>query len=393
MEKIINQPAYDEIMDGLRSCLKFYDGRVLHDTKYTFGLSNGNYLNIRIYQNQIAHLLGVDVDFLRNSGLFKANSSSYEILLDLINKYSYSTFASKLGKENVGNIFSKNIEEKIDAFRNNVSIKSNDIYCIVKYDSEKTYQFEEDFEKADYYLIRYIDKKYHVLSLIKSDRNNDYYAQSSRLYNDEAEFNEFLSRIAKKQEVVYPYMLKVQNHTNEYDHTFLVNMNDKKEMLEKIIKISDEHGAVPSVANDFQNSLSKTINSYQKTDNNYDIIRVLTSSVKNNNVLSDVEIENIIGDTELNDAIRELIDVVNDKTCSNVSDDDSQVSVSYSCIQNENSNLKSELEQMKQLLEEYKASNERLKEENKKLVDENNITLEKEKIFEEALSKVKSLNK
>lgn len=51
-------------------------------------------------------------------------------------------------------MFSDSINQKLAVFKDNLSIRSDDIYCVIKYDNEKTYQAINIPDPCDYYIIR-----------------------------------------------------------------------------------------------------------------------------------------------------------------------------------------------------------------------------------------------
>ena len=66
-------------------------------------------------------------------------------------------------------------------------------------------------------IIMLLEKKgpnYLVLGLVKND--NVYNPATSRLYDDEEKFNEFMNRVAKKQEITYPHLLNINNPYRDY---------------------------------------------------------------------------------------------------------------------------------------------------------------------------------
>lgn len=64
--------------------------------------------------------------------------NSYEILKYFIeNRYTFGNLGNS-GKLSFDLMFSKHIDEKLEAFNDNINIRNDDIYTIVKYDSEKT---------------------------------------------------------------------------------------------------------------------------------------------------------------------------------------------------------------------------------------------------------------
>ena len=84
MKKVIGYESYGEVIQRLKECIYRYE-TLIENNKFGLVLANGDYLNVRIPRNQIAHLLGVQTDKLRTSGVIKKDVPSYNILKQLIN--------------------------------------------------------------------------------------------------------------------------------------------------------------------------------------------------------------------------------------------------------------------------------------------------------------------
>ena len=141
---------YNNIIEKLNNNISYYERMNFYNNKYLLYLANGSILNVRIFENNIAHLLGVNLDYLKMSNKFKPNMNSYECLKYFLdNSYMFGKLASEK-KLNFDSMFSKNIDEKLDVFIDNINIRTDDMFFIIKYDKEKTYQIEEKFDICDY---------------------------------------------------------------------------------------------------------------------------------------------------------------------------------------------------------------------------------------------------
>ena len=161
---------FNAIIDKINDCLEQYNRMTFDTNQQILYLANGEMLNIMIPKNHIAHLLGVNIDYLRQSGLFKAATNSYDSLhYFLENSYQFSRLISS-EKLDSNSIFSKNIQEKLDSFLSNIKIRTDDLIFVIKYDRERTYQVEETAEVCDYYIVRKISSLrtfHHYLSKIQ----------------------------------------------------------------------------------------------------------------------------------------------------------------------------------------------------------------------------------
>lgn len=83
---------------------------------------------------------------------FRKDASSYDKLKYVL-KEPY-VFQKLLVSKTISmeNIFSDSIDQKLSAFKDNLSVRIDDIYCVIKYDNEKTYQSINVPDVCDYYV-------------------------------------------------------------------------------------------------------------------------------------------------------------------------------------------------------------------------------------------------
>lgn len=389
---IKDKAQYDELVEKIGKCVKYYDKLKFENNKFTLGLANGDQLTARVLKNNIAHLLGVKLDNLKRYNIFKKNMNAYECLNCFIeDSYSFYRLVSQ-GQLSYDEMFSKNVYEKIDAFSTNINIRTDDIYCIIKYDGEKTYQIEEHAEKCDYYIVRKNNDKYYIMGLIKNEQTeNNYVPVTSRKYDNSSEFDEFMRRIAIKQEITYPYSLNVQNIPEEYNKSFKLSQEDRLKLVNSIATMCNNYNATSGVIKDFTFSLNRQNNDYVVRQNTMTVLRVLAENIKNGNVLDESTITDLCGDIMLPDDVINIINTCNDVLCSSNNND--KALTNYSELNDENKSLKKELKEMKEQLTKYQEEINDFKIKNEVLKEENNSYFEKLNILDEAFVKVKSMNK
>lgn len=56
----------------------------LSKRKYVMYLSNGDSFRVKLLKNSIPHLLGINTDYLKKTGLYKGDTNSYEVMLQFI---------------------------------------------------------------------------------------------------------------------------------------------------------------------------------------------------------------------------------------------------------------------------------------------------------------------
>lgn len=203
----IDTAKFEEIIENITKNINLYERIQFYNNHYALFLANGEILNIKFLRNNIPHLLGVDIDYLKLSNKFKPNASYYDNLnYFLENSFNFRKLVNK-GSMSYSSMFSSYVDEKNYAFEKNAKIRTDDMFYIVKYDREKTYKIEPKADICEYYIIRRSNNKYYVLGLMKNE--NLYLPVSSRMYDDEENFDKFMARIANKQEITYAYSMRV----------------------------------------------------------------------------------------------------------------------------------------------------------------------------------------
>ena len=388
----ISSEEYNKMVGKMEQCFIDYNRKNFEDNKFSLKLANGDYLTIRVPKNSVAHLLGLNIDYLKASGLFKRNLNSYDFLDYFFeNSYSVQKYINQ-GNLKYESVFSDYMKEKIDAFSYNINIRTDDMYCIIKYDREKTYQSEQVAEISDYYIVRKNPKDYgyYILGLVQSDTNpNIYVPSTSRMYIEYSDFEKFMERIAFKQEITYPYIMKVDNYQKEYQGSFILKTEEKIDLLDNVTKIAKKYFASAVVANDFSFTLRKSNLQYTNNNNVMNILKLLSENIKSGNVLEQHVINNLYGKIELPQDVSELIDTCNNVVCS-MDISNSAVS-SYSSLNDENISLKKELENLKMEIAQYKDKMNDYEVQISELQEQNLTYVEQDKIIEEAYEKIMSL--
>ena len=388
---MITLADYNQIIEKLNDRVSQFERMNYQTNRHTLNLANGDVINIKFFKNNLAHLLGVKLDYLKQANKFKDNMNSYECLKYFLdNSYLFSKLARE-NQLNFDSMFSKYIDEKLSAFIDNIKIRTDDLEYVIKYDSEKTYQIEEDADICDYYIVRKIDGSYHILGLTKSDTSDIYLPVTSRKYDSFFEYDKFIGRIAKKQEITYPYTMQIRNNEKDFKQNLYLKLEDKQILLDKIIKAANRYDSTVSVARDFSYVMNSSITNKTKQRDEISIIQLLSDSIKGKNVLDNITISNVCGEIELSDEMNQLINLYNNLIVSNsISEDAGDC---YSEVVSERDNAIKELEELKKQLKESKDNMVSLEEEYRILQEENNSYESKMNILDEAFEKVKSMQK
>ena len=396
-EEKITKIKYDEIIENIKRCLNFYENVGFVNNKYSLKLANGEIINIKFLMNNIPHLLGVNIDYLKTTTKFKPSNNAYENLKYFVDEnYMFYRMMNE-GKIKANLMFSKNIEKKLEYFIDNIRVRTDDMICIIKYDSEKTYQQTEVSDICDYYIVRKTQEgKNLVLGLIKNDQSKYplCFPVTSRCYDSDEELDKFLTRVAKKQELTYVNILTIDNPKQiplPYHQKFIPKLEEKTKTLDIMTGLSQKYDSTISVGYALQFEINKAINEKNQQKMNMQILKEFKNYILSGNIFDNDIIEQLYGEVTIDSVTQDVINAYNDVLVSgqlNTNNDDDNT---YTEITNKNKELKEELEETKRLLEESKQTIEGQKEYIKKLEEENNIYKKSFEAIEKNMVKTRKL--
>lgn len=90
-KKFVSHSEYEQIYEKMKEYTEKYTRDNIDGNRYNLFLANGDYISIKIGENQIAHLLGLNVDLLRRENIVKSSLSSYQILNYFLDNITYYT--------------------------------------------------------------------------------------------------------------------------------------------------------------------------------------------------------------------------------------------------------------------------------------------------------------
>lgn len=165
----------------------------LSKRKYVMYLSNGDSFRVKLLKNSIPHLLGINTDYLKKTGLYKGDTNSYEVMLQFIRNHKGAYKKHKDGIIDLNQVISPYVEEKLDSVYNNLIITTNNCNMVCKYDARKTFGYGIESDKMSYLILQQKKDKYYVLKLGKSGEEDLFYPMSNQVYDTYDEFCEKFS--------------------------------------------------------------------------------------------------------------------------------------------------------------------------------------------------------
>lgn len=306
----------------------------LSKKSYLVFLSNGERIKIKIPKSSIPHLLGINTEYLKNTGLYR-NMNSYEVMLNFIKSSNEALKKHESGIINLDNVLSPYINEKIDALIENLNINTNYCEMVCKYDKGKTFGYSADFDDMSYLILQKKNEKYYVLKLAEA-QDGTYFPMSNQVFNSYAECQEALSSYLIYQELTLLNNLFIY-YNNSTIGKFPILEWDRKQKLENLMKLSNDFGCTPNVIADFIYSLKIRDDKRQGNIRTSNIIEILCDCIKNKKVF-DISLTNV----DQEDILR-IIETYNDSLFSETT---TSTDNSYSDLQNENISLKKEIERL-----------------------------------------------
>lgn len=307
----------------------------LSKKSYLMFLSNGERIKIKIPKSSIPHLLGINTEYLKSTGLYKG-MNSYEIMLDFIKNSNEAFQKHESGIINLDKILSPYINKKLDSLIENLNINTNCCEMICKYDRGKTYGYSADFDDMSYLILQKKNEKYYVLKLAMTE-DGTCFPMSNQVFNSYEECKENLSSYLIYQELTLLNNLWVY-YNNSTIGKFSILEWERRERLEKLKKLSEDFECTPNIIADFIFSLKIRDDKRQGNIRTSNIIEKLCDCIKNKKVF-DMDLTNV----EQEDILK-IIEIYNDSLFleTNASTDNS-----YSDLQTKNKNLEKELERLR----------------------------------------------
>lgn len=307
----------------------------LSKKSYLMFLSNGDRIRVKIPKTSIPHLLGINTEYLKSTGLYKG-MNSYEIMLDFIKNPNEAFQKHESGIINLDKILSPYINKKLDSLTENLNINTNCCEMICKYDRGKTYGYSADFDDMSYLILQKKNEKYYVLKLAMSE-DGTCFPMSNQVFNSYEECQEALSSYLIYQELTLLSNLWVYYNNSTVGKFPILEWN-RKQKLEKLKKLSEDFECTPNIIADFIYSLKIRDNKRQGNIRTSNIIEILCDCIKNKKVF-DISLTNV--DQE---DILKIIETYNDSLFSEIT---ASTDNSYSDLQNENISLKKEIERLR----------------------------------------------
>ena len=232
----MTREQFDKFVVSINGCLKVFESQTIKNAMISLYLSGGSKrLHYSISSYNIAHLLGIKTDIIKEKCFLKKDMSSYEVLKYLV-KNSYTVYNKCFLEGNPVSPFSDFIQEKLSAFCKNLFPNFSEIEAIIEFDKEKTFlnEYSNEFMDVNYFILRKRENTMFLLGLRqKENRKNEYEPITSLEITKETE--EFLKKYFWKQNWYYVGCLEVKDSYTSLEKYRLTYL----QRAEKVQKLRD----------------------------------------------------------------------------------------------------------------------------------------------------------
>ena len=358
----ISYENFINISDTLRKAIRDYYARYCHEKQIEIYLANGDRIFYTIPESAIAHLLGVDTNYLLSKNILNVqNKSSIEVLkalTDETNTYFLYQQMSQ-GHLNFDNIFSEYFNEKLEAFDKVIQPNLFGMEFICKVDKEKCHYNGADVIPVEYLLCSKDDSdNYLLLGIGKA--NGNYVGITSQSYPGLEELKENWGSVIENQELTFASKLIIKNKYGEYKNfNVVLPYPDRIEDVRKLETYKNYFNCAYNISYDY------TLLARQSQQNHNNTTQVVEWMETKKPITEDM----LIGLVYLNNNLRKIVDAYNNSLFVT----NENTGMEYSDLSKEHKTTIEELESLKRELLEIKQQKMALETENEKLNTECNL--------------------
>lgn len=363
-----NKADLDELMERISKCVGAYERRNYDNIVFNLYLDSADNtkLSICFGRENIAHMLGIDTDYLKSTGCYK--NSSYGILKEICND-SYRLYdLERSGHLSYSSFISDYAFTKVDNFANVCGINIFNIVFVCEYSKEQSYITGFPQLEGDYYIAY---KNGDGLSVAGFKKNGNYYYPMTNmcLDLDDEKSKTFLKTLLTGQIVTLPSCLNLYYRKEDSKgKNIYINYYEKAIKLRKLSTYCKEYGCIADVSKGYLFILEKLFQSFDSKNNMYPLMESICSSMRQRLPIDIQEFSGLLPD----DIIHEI-----EEYNSNINVEIKNAMDAYTKkIEEERDTLKKneqrqikELERLKQQLVKCKEEKDALEKRNKELLE------------------------
>lgn len=364
MKKIRNKSEFDELIEKINGSLQWYQRKNFEDKVYNLMLGNGEKIKIAFTYGSVAHLLGIDTEYLKTTGLFKGKSN--EILEQVCND-SYRLYSMiRNGHITYDNFISDFAYDKVSSFENICGIDLYNMEFVCKYTKDNSYITGYPQLEGDYYIAY---KAVNGLFIIGLKKDGEYYYPMTNRYIDfdNPESKKFLDILLTKQNITMATYTNIYfKNTKSYSQNLYVDYIKKASVIRTLMHYNKEYDANVDVSTGYSFVIEKLLQKFDSNSNMYPLlnkifeyinkrVKINTKKLQNRFGILPKEIETLID--SYNQSLEETIDKALDEHTKSITNERDKLS-------EENQRHIAELEEMKEELLKAQALIKELQTEN-----------------------------
>lgn len=374
--------AYIEsLFEKFEKVVEFVENKKHYKASCKMYLGNGDTIDYQVNQKAIPHLIGVNTEYLKNSG-YVNGSNAYDIFKNFVEKGAYNLYNNICSiiptKIKAEKIFSEHIDKKLDIFYANIKIDLKEVDVVCKYCDIRDYVNGSTYgEVYDYILLKSYKNKNNedrvtALCIVHDNVTDEYIPMSSRQYESISEAVEDLQKQFKNQEITLLTKIKTGKNFLGESYTIYIDNKVKAKKMNNLSLIKKACNCSIDLSYDYNSLLqsSKKFKSYN--DMNNDTIDKIIDTMSEGKIIK--------LDSNSNQ-LSAIIDCWNNFITNGLRSPDNEDDYSTTIENLKNAKklieeLQKENENLKENLEDCEEENFALKNENSTLLDQKNKVLE-----------------
>lgn len=293
MQTIRNKVEYDELIENIRECLDWHARRNFNDMAYNLVMDNGERIRIVFNNSSVAHLLGIDTEYLKSTGMF--NDNSYEILKQVCNNsYRLYNMVSQ-GHLKYDSFISDYADEKVMGFKKICGIDLYNIEFICKYDKTRSYDTGNIEQVADYYISYRSENGLFVVGLKKNGLY--YYPMTNRYIDFENEKDiEFLKSLLENQHITMPKLTNIYYfNTGTNSKPMYIDYHKKASMLRTLNEYRRKYNAEVDILEGYQSVNEKLLRMFNNNESSNQIYEKIFERISKKCIIDIKELEMELG--------------------------------------------------------------------------------------------------
>lgn len=326
--------TFETIIQKIEATIQLFENKRTDEKKTRLFLSNGNSFSFTVSKNNVAHLLGVNVNYLQSTGLITSDNS-YNTLKELCKRKFYFSDMIKTNQLSLKNIFSTYINQKIDNFFDNINIDISNTDFVCKYDRDiaiKQGLMHHDCE----YIICKRGKNDAILLLELKLNGNKIIPMSNKIFSDENEADEYFKSTLTKQTLTILTCIKFQNDDFAKDKTIFLNAIQKENHLLKLENYKLKYNCYIDIMSEYKYLLKNNTLQHRQIDENETIINNIVNCIASNTIITEKTLDISCFD-DIPDHIMNLINALNNNITSSNNENGK---IAYSKLQEQVARLK-----------------------------------------------------